>query len=217
MAPRRRRRLGLSAHRRPRRDPPFDLLERDQRSIRSTRSEATLSSYCGRRDCRGDRRRPAGGVVSPGIATPVAGGITCAGRPRCLALRRSETPSLPPSGGTIDLNRATRHALHEAPFLRNLGLLVLLGTISAALLDYLFKSGAVRTMGKGPELARYFALFYTANQVVTFRRDVPDDAGPSQIRLGGVGHTPRGGCRREQAEHGCFPRSPCPLWSARLR
>jgi hypothetical protein len=68
----------------------------------------------------------------------------------------------------IELNRATRDALHQAPFLKNLGLLVLLGTVAAALLDYLFKSGAVRALGRGPELARYFALFYTANQVLIF-------------------------------------------------
>ena len=69
---------------------------------------------------------------------------------------------------TIELNKATRNALNQAPFLKNLGLLVLLGTIAAALLDFLFKSGAVRAMGRGPELARYFALFYTANQVLIF-------------------------------------------------
>jgi hypothetical protein len=74
----------------------------------------------------------------------------------------------PQTPDTIELNKATRHALRQAPFLKNLGLLVLLGTVAAALLDYQFKSGAVRALGRGPELARYFALFYTANQVLIF-------------------------------------------------
>jgi ATP/ADP translocase len=68
----------------------------------------------------------------------------------------------------IELNKATRNALQQAPFLKNLGLLVLLGTIAAALLDYQFKSGAVSALGRGPELARSFALFYTANQILIF-------------------------------------------------
>jgi ATP:ADP antiporter, AAA family len=81
---------------------------------------------------------------------------------------REDAGAFRPVGDTIDLSRATRHALRQAPFMKNLGLLVLFGTVAAALLDYLFKAGAVRALGKGPELARYFALFYTANQVVTF-------------------------------------------------
>ena len=63
---------------------------------------------------------------------------------------------------------STREALERAPFLMNLALLVLLGTTSAALLDYLFKSGATGEFGKGPVLVRFFALFYTAAQVLTF-------------------------------------------------
>jgi len=59
-------------------------------------------------------------------------------------------------------------ALKRAPFLMHLALLVLLGTTSAALLDYLFKSGATVEFGKGPDLVRFFALFYTAAQVLTF-------------------------------------------------
>lgn len=68
----------------------------------------------------------------------------------------------------MSYRRASLQALAGAPFLKNLGLMVVLGTISAALLDYLFKSGAVVAFGRGPALTRYFALFYTANQVLSF-------------------------------------------------
>jgi hypothetical protein len=63
---------------------------------------------------------------------------------------------------------AARAAFTRAPFLISLALLVLLGTTSAALLDYLFKSGAAQTFAKGPELTRYFAIFYTGAQILTF-------------------------------------------------
>jgi len=62
-----------------------------------------------------------------------------------------------------------RDVFRRAPFLWNLALLVLVGTTSAAMLDYLFKSGAVAEFGgRSPALLRYFALFYTGAQILTF-------------------------------------------------
>ncbi|MBY0505564.1 MAG: hypothetical protein K2X03_16745 [Bryobacteraceae bacterium] len=62
-----------------------------------------------------------------------------------------------------------RDVFGRAPFLWSLAVLVLVGTTSAAMLDYLFKSGAVQQFGgRSPALLRYFALFYTAAQVLTF-------------------------------------------------
>ena len=55
----------------------------------------------------------------------------------------------------------------RAPYLRNLALLVLLGTASTAILDYLFKSGATETFGKGAPLLRFFALYYTGTSILT--------------------------------------------------
>jgi hypothetical protein len=49
-----------------------------------------------------------------------------------------------------------------------LAALVFLGTCAAALLDYLFKLGATIEIGKGPGLVRFFALYYTGAQVLTF-------------------------------------------------
>lgn len=59
-------------------------------------------------------------------------------------------------------------AFRQTPLLWQLAALVFLGTCTAALLDYLFKLGATLSIGKGPELVRYFAMFYTACQVLTF-------------------------------------------------
>jgi hypothetical protein len=58
--------------------------------------------------------------------------------------------------------------LHDAPYLRNLAGLVLLGTLGAALLEYLFKAEAVAAFGRGEGLIRFFALYYSATSLLTF-------------------------------------------------
>lgn len=59
-------------------------------------------------------------------------------------------------------------AFRRTPLLWQLASLVFLSTCTAALLDYLFKLGATMSMGKGPALVRYFAIYYTVCQVLTF-------------------------------------------------
>ena len=56
----------------------------------------------------------------------------------------------------------------EAPHLQHLVVLVLLGSTSAALLDYLFKAKAVEAIGTGDQLLRFFALYYAAISLITF-------------------------------------------------
>lgn len=56
----------------------------------------------------------------------------------------------------------------RAPYLGAAAILVLAGTSSAAILDYLFKAGAGVAIGRGAPLLRFFAVFYTATQVLTF-------------------------------------------------
>ena len=58
--------------------------------------------------------------------------------------------------------------LAEAPYLRHLAALVLLGTTGAALVDYLFKAQAVETFGRGDNLLRFFAIYYAATSLITF-------------------------------------------------
>jgi hypothetical protein len=58
--------------------------------------------------------------------------------------------------------------LAETPYLRQLALLVLLGTTSAALIDYVFKAEAVAVFGSGQTLLRFFALYYAGTSLVTF-------------------------------------------------
>jgi len=56
----------------------------------------------------------------------------------------------------------------QEPYLRSLAVLVLLGTLSAALIDYVFKSHAVATYQQGEELLRFFAIFYMVIGLLTF-------------------------------------------------
>ncbi|MEO5923691.1 MAG: hypothetical protein ABIR70_07695 [Bryobacteraceae bacterium] len=80
-----------------------------------------------------------------------------------------------------------RGAVQRAPFLKALALLVLLSTVSSAIVDFLFKSGASRTYGRGPELAEFFAYFYTATQAASFLLQVA--VTPHVLRLFGLGRT----------------------------
>src|SRR5262245_16417503 len=58
--------------------------------------------------------------------------------------------------------------LTSAPHLRSLMTLVLLGTVGAALLDYLFKARAVEAFGRGHSLLRFFSIYYAATSLVAF-------------------------------------------------
>jgi hypothetical protein len=64
--------------------------------------------------------------------------------------------------------RPTAEVFRRSPHLWQVALLVTLGTSSAAAIDYLFKATATETLGRGPELVRFLAVFYTAGQVITF-------------------------------------------------
>jgi hypothetical protein len=58
--------------------------------------------------------------------------------------------------------------LRDAPYLRHLAALVLMGTTAAALLDYLFKGQALESFGRGDNLLRFFALYYAGTSLLAF-------------------------------------------------
>jgi hypothetical protein len=64
--------------------------------------------------------------------------------------------------------RSGLRVLAEAPYLRNLAALVLLGAAGAALIDYLFKAQAEGTFGSGEALLRFFAIYYAVTSLVAF-------------------------------------------------
>jgi AAA family ATP:ADP antiporter len=71
-------------------------------------------------------------------------------------------------GGDAMFTRSGFKTLAGAPHLRQLAALVLFGTMSAALLEYLFKARAVQTFGPGDNLLRFFALYYAGTSLITF-------------------------------------------------
>ena len=73
------------------------------------------------------------------------------------------------AAGTRDQPEASGlEVIRQTPYLKTIAALVILGTISAAMIDYVFKSSALAEYGKGEQLLRFFALFYGVTGVLTF-------------------------------------------------
>ncbi|HEY7171928.1 MAG TPA: hypothetical protein VH417_13855 [Vicinamibacterales bacterium] len=89
-----------------------------------------------------------------------------------IIVRREAAPmSMPAAAAAVQSARAHRSGLRviaEAPHLRRIVALVVLGTTGAALVEYLFKAKAVETFGPGDHLLRFFAIYYAATSVLTF-------------------------------------------------
>ncbi len=95
--------------------------------------------------------------------------------PLCRSGRRPARPLVPDPIFGMQLLRAS-------PQVREIAALVMLGTGSAAILDYLLKSRAAAEYSGG-DLLQFFAIFYTVTQVVTFSFQALF-AVPLQARLG---------------------------------
>ncbi|MBN1566645.1 MAG: hypothetical protein JXA73_02285 [Acidobacteria bacterium] len=80
------------------------------------------------------------------------------------ARRAEQAPSVEPKINGISPIKLIK----RAPYLGMIALVVLAGTSSAVILDYLFKAGASGMFGKGAALLRFFAIFYIATQGLTF-------------------------------------------------
>jgi hypothetical protein len=67
-----------------------------------------------------------------------------------------------------ETTRSGLRVLREARYLRNLALLVLLGTTTAIFVDQVFKTEVKATFGRGPSLGRFFSYYYAALSLLTF-------------------------------------------------
>jgi hypothetical protein len=97
--------------------------------------------------------------------------FVCAWQIRRLARMAGESQTSPldsPPELVAESPRSGLRVLAEAPYLRNLAALVLLGTVGATLADYLFKVEAVRVLGNGETLLRFFAIYYAATSLLAF-------------------------------------------------
>jgi hypothetical protein len=84
-------------------------------------------------------------------------------RSRTLA-RREDSPF---QNQEQRLTSAAWPVFRASPYLQRLAVLVLLGTSAAVLLDIVFKTQAATLISGGPKLLRFFAIFYTAGQVMS--------------------------------------------------
>jgi AAA family ATP:ADP antiporter len=98
-------------------------------------------------------------VVTAGLVRLVATPATSAD---------ATTVLIDPTAGAPVLSRSGLRVIADAPHLQHLAALVLFGTTSAALIEYLFKARAVQTFGPGDNLLRFFAVYYAATSVITF-------------------------------------------------
>ena len=64
--------------------------------------------------------------------------------------------------------RSGLRALADTPYLRTLAAFVLLSTMGATLIDYVFKLQAVQTVGREEALLRFFAAYYAATSLIAF-------------------------------------------------
>jgi len=62
--------------------------------------------------------------------------------------------------------RSGMRVLASQPYLRNLAAFVLLSTMGATLIDYLFKAQAVAAVGREENLLRFFAIYYAATALL---------------------------------------------------
>src|SRR3970282_1527110 len=100
--------------------------------------------------------RIAGAGTLGGLFGAALAELACAWQIRVLAaaFESSEPATLPPDVAPEPVQSGLR-VLRALPYLRNLAGLVLLGTLGAALLDYVFKAQAVAAFGAGEGLLRF--------------------------------------------------------------
>ena len=78
---------------------------------------------------------------------------------------RATDRNLPP---TKQPTQSALRVVTRSHYVRNLAMLVLLGTVSATLADYAFKLQAVAVLGQGAALMRFFSFYYGATSLLAF-------------------------------------------------
>lgn len=84
-----------------------------------------------------------------------------------VAIMRGAPALLPASGEGRDRMSGVAETL-RAPYVRTIAWFVVVTSASSAIIDFLWKSNAQASFGSGPELLRFFALFYGSIQVLSF-------------------------------------------------
>jgi AAA family ATP:ADP antiporter len=79
--------------------------------------------------------------------------------------------------------------LLRTPYVRTMASLVVLTTAGSAMLDYLLKSHATASLGTGPDLLRFFAMYYGGVQVLMFLSQAGSANAIQRLGIGGTMRT----------------------------
>lgn len=112
--------------------------------------------------------------LGPSGMLPVLAGLHLCAAGLSLGVRaprrtaRANAQRARPARNTAAPSRPRLSVVWRSSYLRDIALLVSLGAIGSALLDYVLKAQAATAYDRGAPLLRFFAIFYTATSVATF-------------------------------------------------
>jgi ATP:ADP antiporter, AAA family len=109
--------------------------------------------------------------------------LLCAGG--VIALRRAPALLARQQGSAHSAASGLRE-ISRTPYLRTIASFVILTSASSAILDFLLKSQARATFGTGPELLRFFTLFYGSVQVLSFLAQTRAERVVRRLGMGGT-------------------------------
>jgi AAA family ATP:ADP antiporter len=140
----------------------------------------------------------AGGVAAERVATLLsvndalpmlaAAHVICAALTFTLGITSRPTAARTETGAVLQ-----PESLRAAPYLKTVAAFVVIGTATAAMLDFLLKARAAQAMPSAPELLHFFAVFYTVTQGVTFLAQLGVTKFVARMGVGGsTGSLPAG-------------------------
>ena len=111
----------------------------------------------------------ASALVGPAALLPFLALFSAAATVGVLAIRSRSTAVDRTSVAPVsEVSTSAFQILRTTPFLRNLGLLVAIGSASSAILDYVFSVQATRAYGTGQSLLAFFSIFWLVVGIVSF-------------------------------------------------
>lgn len=102
--------------------------------------------------------------LQPSDLLPLGAALNVAALAAVSRLREEGAPRARPPGE----GKGWRTFVRELPYLRALAFVVVASAVTQAILDYLLASAAVASIGTGPPLLSFFALFQTVVGVLSF-------------------------------------------------
>lgn len=124
--------------------------------------------------------------VEPPLLLLVLAGLSASCVAGSLWIRKEEPALVPLSGTDAAADDASTDGpltvLWRTPFLRNVALLVVLGSVMGAVLDYVFAAEASAAFAKGQPLLAFFSLFWLGVAVISFLLQIV--FGQAALRLG---------------------------------